>query len=40
MALKRLTKSAIQDIVEAVSGEVPATFTEEVFKEDFCCNVC
>ena len=32
MTLKRLMKRAIQDIAEAVSGEVPATFTEEVLK--------
>ena len=30
IALKRLTKHSIRDIAEAVSGEVPATFTEEV----------
>ena len=32
MTSERLTKRTIQDIAEAVSGEVPATFTEEVFK--------
>ena len=32
MTSERLTKRAIRDIAEAVSGEVPATFTEEVFK--------
>ena len=32
MTLKRLTKRAIQDIAEAISGEVPATFTEEVLR--------
>ena len=32
MRLKRLMKSAIQDIVKAISGEVPATFTEEGLK--------
>ena len=38
MASKRLTKCAMQDLAEAISGEVPATFTEEVLREDFCCN--
>ena len=32
MTSERLTKCAIWDIAEAVSGEVPATFTEVVFK--------
>ena len=32
MTSKRLTKSTIRDIAEAVSGEVPATFTEEILK--------
>ena len=32
MALKRLTKHTIRDIVEVISGEVPATFTEEVLR--------
>ena len=32
MASKRLTKRAIQDLAEAVSGEVPATFTEEILR--------
>ena len=32
MTSERLTKRARRDIAEAVSGEVPATFTEEVFK--------
>ena len=32
MTSKRLTKRAIWDIAEAVSGEVPATFTEEVLR--------
>ena len=30
MTSKRLTKRMIQDIIEAISEEVPATFTEEV----------
>ena len=29
---KRLTKRAIQDIAEAISGEVPDTFTEEALR--------
>ena len=32
MTSKRPTKHAIPDIVEAISGEVPATFTEEVLR--------
>ena len=32
MTLKKLTKRVIQDVVEAVIGDVPATFTEEVLK--------
>ena len=32
MTLKKLTKRVIQDVVEAVIGDVPATFTEEVIK--------
>ena len=32
MTLKWLTKHAIRDVAEAVIGEVPATFTEEVLK--------
>ena len=42
MTSKRLTKHVIWwDIVEAIRGEVPATFTEYIgVKDDFCCNVC
>ena len=29
MAAKRLTKRAIRDIVETVSGELPATFADD-----------
>ena len=32
MTSKRPTKHTIRDIVKAISGEVPATFTEEVLK--------
>ena len=32
MAAKRLTKRAIRDIVETVSGELPATFADDVLK--------
>ena len=32
MRMRRLTKCAIRDIVEAISGEAPATFTEEVLR--------
>ena len=32
MTLNKLTKRAIQDVVETIIGEVPATFTEEVLK--------
>ena len=32
MTSKRLTKHAMRGIAEAVSGEVPATFTEEVLR--------
>ena len=32
MTSKRLTKRAIWDIAESASGEVPATFTEEVLR--------
>ena len=32
MTLKRLTKRAMRDIAEAVSGEVPSTLTEEVLR--------
>ena len=30
--MKRLTKLVIRDVVEAVIGDVSATFTEEVLK--------
>ena len=33
MTSKRLTKHTIQDLAEAVSGEVPAIFIEEVLKK-------
>ena len=33
MTSKRLTKHTIQDLVEAVSGEVPAIFIEELLKK-------
>ena len=32
MAAERLTKRAIRDIVETVSGELPATFADDVLK--------
>ena len=32
MTLKRLMKCVTRDIAEAVSGKVPATFTDEVLK--------
>ena len=32
MTSKRLTKRTIWDIAEVISGEVPATFTEEVLR--------
>ena len=32
MTSERLTKRTIRDIAEAISAEVPATFTEEVLK--------
>ena len=32
MILKRLSNHTILDIVEAISGDVPATFTEEVLR--------